>query len=303
MRWAREVRVFDAETGKPAPMAKAVLYCLADHANTEGVAFVSQETIAAETQWEVRSVGRAMRLLEAAGLIDRTRRHRKNGAQAANETALLIDGPPAAQPTGPTVRLDCPSPTGLTVRLDGASLQDSQSKPTGLSVGGSNSNELLEANPKPEAGRGDGSGIEAESQPPSPQKPERPEAPSFESVWSRYPKSGREGRQAAMKAYHKLTIADRCAVARSIPGYEAKLKEEAARGFNRRAKNLSGYINGRMFDDFAPDEKAAASPARETLVRHFANGTIQDWRDEKWGPPPTPAELASARRASAGAAP
>jgi len=58
-----------------------VLCAIAAYSDQQGLAFPSQEPLAADTELSRHSVLRALDDLETAGLVTRTRRHRKDGSR------------------------------------------------------------------------------------------------------------------------------------------------------------------------------------------------------------------------------
>ena len=75
--WALSVK-----TGSPA--IKAVLVALANYAGPDCVCWRGQDRIAADTELSRASVLRALKALEEFGLIERERRHRKDGSRTSD---------------------------------------------------------------------------------------------------------------------------------------------------------------------------------------------------------------------------
>lgn len=79
----------------PSMIAKAVLICLADYADAEGVAWPAIPNLAKEVQVSDRTVQRALRSLEGSKLLTREDRTRKDGGQTSNGYRLaLLDATP-----------------------------------------------------------------------------------------------------------------------------------------------------------------------------------------------------------------
>lgn len=105
--WAKAQRA-------PSVTAKAVLICLADYADENGVAWPSIPTLAAEVQASERTIQRCIRSLEEAGLLTRSERHRKDGGDTSNAYNLAmtpgdIVTPPRCHPVTPPVSLVSPA--------------------------------------------------------------------------------------------------------------------------------------------------------------------------------------------------
>lgn len=71
-------------------IAKAVLICLADYADAEGLAWPAIPNLAKEVQVSDRTVQRALRALEKDGLLTREDRTRKDGGQTSNGYRLAV---------------------------------------------------------------------------------------------------------------------------------------------------------------------------------------------------------------------
>lgn len=70
---------------------KAILFVLADYADSEWSSFASQRRIAAEAEVSERTVRRTLADLEASGIIRRERRHRKDGTRTSDRLLLVPD--------------------------------------------------------------------------------------------------------------------------------------------------------------------------------------------------------------------
>ena len=98
----------------PSMIAKAVLICLADYADDQGTAWPSVPKLAAEVQISDRTVQRALRVLEEAGLLTVERHDRKDGGQTSNRYHLSMTpgdrvSPPRCQAVTPPVTLVSPA--------------------------------------------------------------------------------------------------------------------------------------------------------------------------------------------------
>jgi hypothetical protein len=83
--WAKRCRL-----GSPA--LKALLLCLADHADADGGScYPGQELLAWETEQTDRNVRRQLAQLEELGAITRSRRFRKNGTRTSDSYKLHLD--------------------------------------------------------------------------------------------------------------------------------------------------------------------------------------------------------------------
>lgn len=74
----------------PSMIAKAVLICLADYADAEGVAWPAIPNLAKEVQVSDRTVQRALRALEKDGLLAVEKRTRKDGGWTSNGYRLAL---------------------------------------------------------------------------------------------------------------------------------------------------------------------------------------------------------------------
>lgn len=81
------------------PGQKLVLIILANYADEKGEAWPSQKTIAAQACMTDRAVRSNLAKLEAAGLIGRTHRYRKDGTFASDAYRLHLDRKPATEAT------------------------------------------------------------------------------------------------------------------------------------------------------------------------------------------------------------
>lgn len=84
LSWAYEQR-----TGSPT--RKAVLAALADQANTDGLCWPGQATIAEALELHRATVNEALKVLEADGFITKTRRRRSNGSETSSVYQLHLD--------------------------------------------------------------------------------------------------------------------------------------------------------------------------------------------------------------------
>ena len=83
LRWLREART-------PSPLAFAVLAALVAFSDEDGRCYPSQDTLATITGMSLRSARKAMKELEASGLLVRRRRIGREG-RSSDEIALRID--------------------------------------------------------------------------------------------------------------------------------------------------------------------------------------------------------------------
>jgi len=83
LNWAGRADAGDA-------MAKAVLLLLAEAANEQGQTFIAQETVAQRMNACRATVNRAMKRLQARGLIETSRRHRSDGSRSSNLIRLNL---------------------------------------------------------------------------------------------------------------------------------------------------------------------------------------------------------------------
>lgn len=88
----------------PSMIAKAVLICLADYADTDGVAWPAIPNLAKEVQVSDRTVQRALRSLEGSKLLTREDRTRKDGGQTSNGYRLALSDVPPGDNLSPAPR-------------------------------------------------------------------------------------------------------------------------------------------------------------------------------------------------------
>jgi hypothetical protein len=93
IKWARKQRTGSAS-------AKAVLICLAHHADEKGYCWPAQETMAAEIECSVDSVQRALKKLESR-FIRRIKRKSSDGRRISDAYQLHLDRGPYIEPCGP----------------------------------------------------------------------------------------------------------------------------------------------------------------------------------------------------------
>ena len=92
IKWARKQRV-------GSQTAKAVLICLAHHADDNGLCWPSQETIAAEIETSVDSVQRALKKVLIPTFVHRIKRKSSDGRRTSDAYRLRFDrAPDEAQP-------------------------------------------------------------------------------------------------------------------------------------------------------------------------------------------------------------
>lgn len=106
----------------PTRIAKAVLICLADYADPDHCAWPSIGTLASEVQASERTIQRALRSLEEAGLIEVSARTRKDGGATSNAYRFPITpgdsvSPPRCQDVTPPVTLLSPATEPLSELL------------------------------------------------------------------------------------------------------------------------------------------------------------------------------------------
>src|SRR5579871_844026 len=97
--WARE-RLKECSGG---PTSKTVLLLMADYADREHALFPSVATLAAELGVPDRTVQRAIRDLEADGLVAREVRKTGSGKDASNRYVLAVGTPASEAAMGDTV--------------------------------------------------------------------------------------------------------------------------------------------------------------------------------------------------------
>lgn len=83
LAWARSVK-----TGSVA--TKAVLMAVANYADEEGTCFPSQAQLAEDTELSRRTIVRCLDVLEQAGLLSRSRRHRADGSRKSDLITLVL---------------------------------------------------------------------------------------------------------------------------------------------------------------------------------------------------------------------
>lgn len=96
----------------PGVIAKAVLVCLADYADHEGVAWPSVPVLAKEVQVSQRTIQRTLRALEAEGLIETDVGTRQDGGRTSNRYRLAMTPVTVCHP--PVTESHRPPVTGVT---------------------------------------------------------------------------------------------------------------------------------------------------------------------------------------------
>lgn len=101
LAWARSIK-----TGSFA--TKAILMAIANYADENGTCFPSQAQLADDTELSKRTIVRSMEILEEAGLLSRSRRHRSDGTRTSDLIILILS---ATQPRDTEPRDSLPRDT------------------------------------------------------------------------------------------------------------------------------------------------------------------------------------------------
>ena len=96
--WAKRQRTGD-------PVRKHVLIALADYASEDGVSWPSQERLAFDTELSLRTIGRALKRLEADKFLYREKRERRrDGSRQTDVVRLAMPQPDTVTSSHPTTR-------------------------------------------------------------------------------------------------------------------------------------------------------------------------------------------------------
>ena len=102
--------------------------------------------------------------------------------------------------------------------------------------------------------------------------------PEYEALWKAYPSTLGQSKMDGFKAWQRLTLSERAQVMASLPAYAALLAAKP----DRPVKHVQGYINGRMFESFAPADLQGGDWAKRlTYGRKW-----KKWPAHEWGPMP-----------------
>lgn len=226
-----------------------VLMALANYANDDNLAWVSRHTIVKYTELSPATVTRALRDLEARGLIEREERFRDNGSRTTDMIRLLVgctprpatppdhgdeggtdhhDEAPSSPRAGPLITVMRPEPS-----LE-PSIEDSPQAPQGAGVGISKSD-------------GEGEGGAPDTQ--------------FDVFWSQYGADPTASKAKALRAWARLGASERAQALALLPRFL-----DHCRAKNRRICDPATYLGERRWEGLAnlpaPTPKAEEAPAR-----------------------------------------
>lgn len=231
MKWA-----CDQQTGSPG--RKLVLMTLAEFADTSGVAYPSQSTIAQVSEQSVRTVREHLAQLESDGLIQRTIRYREGGTRTSDVYTLSLPAKSAGMPpeeNDPTIPAktagDLPAKTaGKGLPAKSAGIEREPKKLTGEKQQPYRQNSpgslTLKGKLEPSVNRKNG---------PTPGGASSEKCDDeFEKFWGRYPKrKGNRGKKQALTKYR----------ARRREGHDEQQLLDAAGRYHRYCE-VTGTLGG-----------------------------------------------------------
>lgn len=253
-----------------------VLMALANFANDDNLAWVARRTIVRYTELSLATVTRALRELEARGLIEREERTRDNGSRTTDMIRLIVgsspraaappchgdeggtrhhDKAPSSPRQGPLVTVTSPDPS-----LNPSLKEDSPQAPQGAGAGISNS---------------DGEGEQGAS-------PAEAIDTQFDVLWTQYGADPTASRAKALKAWAKLSATDRAQALALLPRFL-----DHCRAKSRKICDPSTYLAERRWQGLAnlpsPAAKAeVARPAETDPVARAVNWAISGERNDRW---------------------
>ena len=217
----------------PSMIAKAVLICLADYADADGVAWPAIPNLAKEVQVSDRTVQRALTALAEAGLLEIERRTRKDGGWTSNGYRLALQQ--AAEAVTPGDRVS-PAPRHVVTTL--VTLQSPANDPQ---------ENLLPSDEGKRRAR-------------SKTKPSPSLSPEAAAIWAAAPKIARQ-----RSSQDEVAVALLAAVgrghdpARVLAGLKAAYASTVFEG--QHAKGVHRLIEHDRWANFLDDPAPAAAPA------------------------------------------
>lgn len=263
--WANKQR-----TGSPG--AKLVLLALANYADEDGYCYPSQATLAIVTEMSRDSIARHMKALEALGLLAREGRFDKTGRRTTDMVRLLIS------PMGTPANCGVPTPAGT-----GGTPPQKQGVRTPHGAGDLNLKKEPSDEPSPQAPQGAEAGISN-----SDGEGEQVAAPAetvdtqFDVLWAQYGADPTASRAKALRAWAKLSAADRAQALSLLPRFI-----DHCRAKSRKICDPSTYLAERRWQGLAnlpaPAAKAeAARPMEADPVTRAVQWAMSGRTDERW---------------------
>ena len=242
-RWA-ELQTAGSRT------AKALLLALADAANAKGECWPSQSVLAARLECSLDTIQRAMKALQAKGLIRRAHRHGERGHRTTDLVVLAWAADCASS-------IASPKPQAAAKDEDGLSRIQRSPKPQRAGdhfVEPSLNHQLLCATQERPGNKG---------KKPSAGNPT--EDPAFATFWAAYPK--RVDLKNAARAFGRLTADDQQEAIAAAARYAAEVR---AKGTSAEyVKGPAAWLNAERFRD----EIEPANPGQ-----HSVDAQSCDWQ-------------------------
>lgn len=254
-----------------------VLMALANFANDDNLAWVARRTIVRYTELSLATVTRALRDLEARGLIERTERARENGSRTTDMIRLLVgisprsaappchgdeggtchgDKAPSSPRSGPLVTVTSPDPS-----LEPSIEEESPQAPQGAGVGISNS---------------DGEGEQGAA-------PAGPDTQA-DALWEMFVPDPAASKAKFLRAWARLSPVDR-AQALAL----ASRFLDHCRAVKRRICDPATYLSERRWERFATlpatapaSDAPAARPVETDPVTRAVQWAMSGRTDERW---------------------
>jgi len=290
LRWALKQSVGDKT-------AKALLLLLAEAADASGCCFHRQKELAAILECSHDSVQRAMRKLEVAGLLSRSRRVSARGYRTSDLCTLSLHAMGTSPNTQPAAKAD----DGLARKLRAPNTQPAgdQFLEPSLNPQSTCSIEpdvtasvISTTQPLPlefpaSAPRSTANSAPSEAKSSSTRWKTGPDLDAFERFYQAYPH--RVARKRAEKAFGKLSPADRV---RAITGAATFAARCQAKGTKLEyIPHPATWLNDERFNDEAEPAPPCTTQPSPSNQRAVHLGAVRLWSrtkiwDERLGPPP-----------------
>lgn len=245
------------------PTAKAVLMVLAEAADTAGIVFLGQDTIAERCDTRRETVNRAIKRLEERGLLSRKRRNRADGSRTSDLIHLSL--------CDDMQRDEIAHREGayVTISQGQCDLNAQQEPPVNPQIKDISSEHLPEG--------------------PKPTKTKTDYPVEFESLWVTYPHvQGRSSKKAAHAQWVKLAAADRSDFVLAVGAFPAS--PQAKRDGGQFVPAMERWVAKGQWRDFVPTATPEPAEPKTAEMGEWAEAmklwAIGKWNSTAWGPRP-----------------
>lgn len=274
--WALEQRV-----GSPA--GKMVLICLANYSDENGQCWPSQQAIMEETELSERSVRDWLAKLEAAGLVERRQRRRRDGSRTSDAYQLRLSQASGFRNSeAGTNRQEVPA--DQPAKSAGMGETNRQEVPL-LPAGGAGLTSF-EPSQEPSLKKDLSETPVSDTSQPKPAKKRNDYPADFEEAWRGYPTSANMSKAEAFGEWRKLDADDRALVMVSL----APFKAWCAKKPDYDPPHMCRYLKWRRFEGHAKAAKPASPVAivedEKCWRSRLDFGRPRDQWFAHWGPMP-----------------